>query len=213
MTKDKEKVQNINNALKIFEDWLKDFEFQNLAKENKAHLPLAAVEVFVPLKEKYGVKNELTDSFLEAYRVKAKGDYKNLRTVLSGDGHPTWDIVRNRELKKIWNEFEESRPDLWNSDDLPTEEHLRLILWAYSPEASKIKKNVSNYEEKLSSLKISSYNEQENDIEKSDVKKYSDRKGDKKSYKRKSEGSSSSSSSEDVNGSDDESPKKKSKSK
>lgn len=210
MTKDKGKVQNISDALKIFEDWLKNFEFQNLAKENKAYLPLAAVEIFVPLKEKYGVKNELTDSFLEAYKVKAKGDYKNLRTVSSGDGHPTWDIVRNRELKKIWNEFEESRPDLWNSDDLPTEEHLRLILWAYSPEASKIKKNVSNYEEKLGGLKISSDNEQENDDEKSDVKKYSDRKGDKKTYKRKSERASSSS--EGVSGSDDESPKKKSKS-
>jgi len=146
-------------------------------------------------------------SFLKAYEDKAKGEYKNLRTISSSEeGEPTWDIVRNRELKKIWKEFEESKPDLWNSDDLPTKEHLQLILWAYSPEASKIKKHVSSYEEKLSGLKIS--NEKESLGEKSTKKTNEDEgKSKRKSHKRKSESSNSSSSS----GSNDETPKKKNK--
>ncbi|XP_030745940.1 transcriptional regulator ATRX homolog [Sitophilus oryzae] len=199
LTKDKDKLQNITDAMKIFEDWLKDYEYKNLSKENRAYLPLASVEALLPLKEKYELKNELVEKFLKAYKEKAKGDYKNLRTVSSGDEKPTWDIVRNQELKKIWKGFEESKPDLWNDDDLPTKEHLELILWAYSPEANKIKKNLSSYEEKLGSLKISSDNENDSDEEKPKEKK-------RESSKRKSEGSSSSSS-----GSDEESPKKRSK--
>ncbi|XP_066139213.1 transcriptional regulator ATRX homolog [Euwallacea fornicatus] len=206
LTKDKEKLQNINDALKTFDDWLKDFEFKNLAKENKAYLPLSSVQALLPLKEKYGIESELADKFLKAYKENAKGDYKNLRTVSSGENQSTWDIVRNKELKKIWKEYEESRPDLWSSEDLPTKEHLRLILWAYSPEANKIKKNVSNYEEKLGSLKISSNNDSSEEEEKPTKEE------EKKGSKRKSGGSSGSSASESSNsGSDVETPKKKSK--
>ncbi|XP_076268682.1 uracil-DNA degrading factor [Rhynchophorus ferrugineus] len=203
LTKDKDKLNNINEAMKIFEDWLKDFEFKNLSKENRAYLPLASVEALLPLKEKYGFKDDLSERFLKAYKDKAKGDYKNLRTVSSGEDKPTWDIVRNQEIKKIWKGFEESKPDLWNDDDLPTEDHLKLIVWAYSPDASKIKKNLSSYEEKLGSLKLSSDNEKGSDEEEEATKK----SDDKKASKRKSEGSSSSSASD----SDEESPKKKSK--
>ncbi|CAG9764224.1 unnamed protein product [Ceutorhynchus assimilis] len=194
LTKDKEKLENINSAMKIFDDWLKNFEFKNLSKENKAYLPLASVEVFLPLKQKYGIKNDLAEKFLKAYKEKAKGEYKSLRTVSSGEDEPTWDIVRNKELKEIWKKFEESQPDFWTSDDLPTKEHLQLILWAYSPEATKIKKNISSFEEKLGS-------KSKNNKEDTEHK-------EKKSNKRKSKGSSSSSSS---GSSDEESPKKKNK--
>lgn len=208
LTKDKDKLQNINDAMKVFEEWLKDYEFKNLSKENRSYLPLTSIEALLPLREKYGVKNELADNFLKAYKEKAKGDYKNLRTVASGEDKPTWDIVRNQEIKRILKEFEESRPDLWNSDDLPTEDHLKLILWAYSPDASKIKKNVSNYEEKLGSLKISSENEGDSEDEEAE-KDDKEEKKEKKASKRKSEGTSSSSG--ENSGSDEETPKKKSK--
>ncbi|KAL1490791.1 hypothetical protein ABEB36_013428 [Hypothenemus hampei] len=189
LTKDKDKLQNIKEAMKIFEEWLKDFEFKNLSKENKSYLPVGTLDALWPLKQKYNIKNELAEKFFKSYKENAKGDYKNLRTISSGEGEPTWDIVRNRELKKIWQEFEESKPDWWNDDDLPTKEHLQLILWAYSPEASKIKKNIGSYEEKLENLKII-----EDDSDK------------KTGSKRKSDSSSSSES-------EDESPKKKSKKK
>lgn len=190
MTKDKDKVQNITDAIGIFEQWLKDFESNNLAKENKPYLPLLSVQALLPLRDKYELKDELAERFLKAYSEEAKGEYKNLRTISSGDGEPTWDIVRNKQLKALGT----SSVDLWDDEDLPTKEHMSLILWAYSPEASKVKKNVSNYEEKLGNLKIASDEEE------------------KKGKKRKSGGSSSSSQSDESNASEDEhSPKKKSK--
>lgn len=190
VTKDKEKLQNINDAVQVFEDWLKDFEKLNLSKENRAYLPLASVEVLLPLKKQYNIDDKKADAFIEAYKS-VKGEYKNLRTVASGEDEPTWDIVRNTVLKKLLKTIEDEKPDLWK-DELPTKEHMELIIWAYSPEASKIKKSQSKFEEKLG---------------KPDDESKEESKGEKRSStKRKSESQSSSGSA-----SDEESPKKKKK--
>ncbi|KAK9745913.1 hypothetical protein QE152_g6543 [Popillia japonica] len=194
LTKDKEKLQNINDAMKVFEDFVKDFEKNNKSKENRAYLPLASIEALLPLK--------------------VKGEYKNLRTVSSGDNEPTWDIVRNSALRKLMKTIDDEDPELWN-DDLPSKEHMELILWGYSPEASKIKKNQSKFEEKLGkdSEKLGKADEEEeedkmddedDDDEKDDVKEKSDKNS---SLKRKSESDGSGSSDSDS----EESPKKKSK--
>ncbi|KAL3277672.1 hypothetical protein HHI36_013018 [Cryptolaemus montrouzieri] len=190
LTKDKEKLQNIKDALKLFEDWLSTFEIENRSKENRAYLPLAAIKALLPLKEKYKIQNNKVDKFLKAYE-KVGGDYKHLRTVSSGEDEPTWDIVRNSNLKELLEKFQANKSDLWE-EDLPTKEHLELILWGYSPEANKIKKSQAKYEEQLGIC----------DSENSDDNK--DEKKNTKDKKRKSEGSSSS---------EEESPKKKNKSK
>ncbi|XP_072403073.1 uncharacterized protein Ude [Diabrotica undecimpunctata] len=182
LTKDKEKIQNINDAVKVFEDFLRDFEINNMSKENRAYLPLASVQSLLPLKEKFDINDKLVEAFLEAYTKKAKGEYKNLRTVSSGEGKPSWDIVRNVEIKKLLKAMEESRPDMWE-DDLPTKEHLELILWAYSPDASKIKKNVSNYEEKLGSKKPESDEDEEMDDDDDDEEEEEEEKPKKKPEK------------------------------
>lgn len=173
--------------MQVFEDWLKDFDKKNLSKENRSYLPLASILAMLPLKDEFHLEDKKSDAFLAAYKS-VSGDYKNLRTVSSGaEGDPTWDIVRNTELKKLLSEFDDSSAELWD-EDLPTKEHMKLILWAYSPEASRIKKNIAKIEEKLGDKKPS--------------------EGKKEAVKRKSDGDSSSSSN---SSSDDESPKKKSK--
>lgn len=149
VTKDKEKLQNINDAMAVFDEWLNNFEKNSLSKENRAYLPLNAITALLPLKKQYKIEESQCDAFYKAYKG-ANGEYKNLRTVSSGENEPTWDIVRNTELKKLLKEIDEKKPDLWK-DDLPTEEHLKLILWAYSPDASKIKKSIGKFEEKLGS--------------------------------------------------------------
>lgn len=210
MTKDKEKLQNINDATSVFEDFLRKFELSNLGKENRAYLSLSSIEALLPLKEKYEIKNSQIDDFLKAYKKTAKGEYKNLRTVSSGEDQPTWDIVRNKELKKLLKSIDENKADLWE-DNLPTKEHMEIILWAYSPDASKIKKNISFYEEKLGRGNKSESDDDEIDDDDDedddgmdlDVKKDKEKKEqDKKTHKRKSSADSS----------DEESPKKKSKS-
>ncbi|KAJ8962163.1 hypothetical protein NQ318_018120 [Aromia moschata] len=211
LTKDKEKLQNINEAMSVFENWLKNFELSNMSKENRAYLPLASIEALLPLKEKFSIEDNRIDEFLAAYK-KANADYKNLRTVSSGEDQPTWDIVRNTELKKLLKGLEETRPDLWK-DDLPTKEHMEIILWAYSPDASKIKKNVSTYEEKLASVKItdddadSEEENKEKDEEKEEKPEEKESKPEKRQEKRSSKRRSSGDSSED----EEESPKKKNK--
>ncbi|VEN41872.1 unnamed protein product [Callosobruchus maculatus] len=112
VTKDKEKLQNINDAMAVFDDFLKNYELKNMSKENRSYLPIAHIDALLPLKEKFKIASKEIDSFLEAYRTKAKGDYKALRTVSSGDDKPTWDIVRNKELKKLLKAMEEDSPDL-----------------------------------------------------------------------------------------------------
>ncbi|KAJ8911024.1 hypothetical protein NQ315_016593 [Exocentrus adspersus] len=213
VTKDKDKLQNINDAMAVFEEWLRNFELNNLSKENRAYLPFASIEALLPLKDKFNLENKKADDFLAAYK-KANADYKNLRTVASGEDEPTWDIVRNAELKKLLKLLEENKPELWK-DDLPTKEHMEIIIWAYSPDASKIKKNISVYQEKLGSG-IKSDNDvdmrddengrehkRKEDRKSSEEKREDrvDRKNEKRGSKRKSSGDST----------DDESPKKKNK--
>lgn len=203
LTKDKDKLQNIKDAVQIFEDWLRKFEINNMSKENRAYLPLASIQALLPLKEKFKIENETCEAFLDAYQNKAKGEYKNLRTVSSGEEKPTWDIVRNAAIKKLLSKIEDDNPSMWK-DDLPTKEHMELILWAYSPDASKIKKNVSLYESKLGTGKKSEDEDEdmESDNESSEEDVKEKKKESKKSNKRKSSGGDSS---------DEESPKKKNK--
>lgn len=205
MTKDKDKLQNINDAMKIFEDWLKGYEKNNMSKEHRPYLPLDTVKLLSALKKKYNIEDKKSEAFIQAYKS-VKGEYKNLRTVSSGDNEPTWDIVRNTHLKPIVKRIDEENPDMWE-DDLPTKDHLELILWAYSPDATKIKKSLSKMEEKLGKGEEEEEEEKEDDVKSSDEDEKMSENGDsevKKASKRKSEGSSSD---------DEESPKKKSKSK
>lgn len=183
-------MQNIKDALEVFEDWLKNFEKLNLGKENRPYLPLASVQVLSALKEKYGVEDKKADAFIAAYES-VGGDYKHLRTVSSEEDKSTWDIVRNAALKELLNTIDDESPEMWGDDELPTKEHLEIILWAYSPDASKIKKNISKFEEKLGKKEDSK-------------KKSSDSEESEEERERSSKRRSSSSSEE-------ESPKKKSR--
>lgn len=157
------------------------------------------------MKKHYKIEDAQASAFYEAYKS-VGGDYKNLRTVASGDDQPTWDIVRNTVLRKLLKKIDEENTDLWKND-FPTKEHAELIIWAYSPDASKIKKNLSKLEEKLGS-------EEEDEAENGKSRDNSPAE-EKKATKRKSEGhktSSSSSKSSSEGSSDEESPKKKKKS-
>ncbi|KAJ3665072.1 hypothetical protein Zmor_000585 [Zophobas morio] len=182
LTKDKEKLQNINEAMAVFDEWLNNFEKNGSSKENRSYLPLNAIKALLPLKKQYKIDDPQVESFYNAYK-EASGEYKNLRTVSSGENEPTWDIVRNTELKKLLKDIEDNKPNLWK-DDLPTEEHMKLILWGYSPDASKIKKSISKFEEKLGSGEKESSDESDDEV---------------RGSKRKSDGE----------GSSDESPSKK----
>lgn len=183
----------------VFEKWLKGFEKSDLSRQNRSYLPLSTIELLVPLKKQHKVENDKAEAFVKAYKS-VGGDYKQLRTVASAENEPTWDIVRNAALKKMIEKVDEEDPDMWDGD-LPTAAHLELILWGYSPEASKLKKQIPKIEGNLGKNAKSCGTEDATD--------------NKGSNKRKSAGSGSSSASDNEDEDDDEeeeeSPKKKSR--
>lgn len=55
ITRDKEKLANLRDALKIFEDWLTDYKENNRGKENLAYLPIGTIRAFRSLAKRYDV--------------------------------------------------------------------------------------------------------------------------------------------------------------
>lgn len=55
ITRDEEKLANLRDALKIFEDWLTHYKENNRSKENFAYLPLETIKAFRSLAKKYDV--------------------------------------------------------------------------------------------------------------------------------------------------------------
>lgn len=150
ITRDEEKLANLRDALKIFEDWLTKYKENNRGKENLAYLPIETIKAYRSLAKKYDVWD---DEFFKAYKGE-KGDYKGLRAAKVADGDVTWDIERNRRLKKIISKIKEEHIQWYETDvgdfrGLPTKEHTQCIVLAYSPDSTKLKKLASQVREKF----------------------------------------------------------------
>lgn len=113
------------------EEFLDDFVRENRGQLNMSYLSVDMIKDSI---KKTGYKlSKLEGKFLDAYEVKAKGNYKNLRTLYSED-EVSWDIVRNRNLNQLVKESK-----LFNDNGEPTKEHLQRIVWGYSKSESKLK--------------------------------------------------------------------------
>ncbi|KAK9309732.1 hypothetical protein QLX08_000724 [Tetragonisca angustula] len=152
ITRDEEKLANIREALKVFEDWLTDYKENNRSRENLAYLPIETIKAFRTLAKKYDI---LEDEFYSAYKEE-RGDYKSLRAVKTPSGETTWDIERNRRLKQIVDKIKQKHVQWYETDvgdfrGLPTKEHVRCIMLGYSPDPAKLKKLAAQAEEKFGS--------------------------------------------------------------
>nr|AXY94769.1 GMPiso00166 [Galleria mellonella] len=141
-TRDETKLSNIKEAITIFEKFLDDFDTLHLSKQNNPYLSLGIVRT--ALKSAGDSVTQQQRSFIAAYSS-VNGEYKRLRTVQDTDSGKTWDIVRNTALKDLKEKYAEAK--LFNEKDEPTKEHLELLLWAYSPEAARVKKVVPETKE------------------------------------------------------------------
>ncbi|XP_018311304.1 uncharacterized protein [Mycetomoellerius zeteki] len=158
ITRDEEKLANLRDALKVFEDWLTDYKENNRGKENLAYLPIETIKAFRSLAKKYDVWD---DGFFRAY-MNEKGDYKSLRDMKVPNGGTTWDIERNRRLKEIINRIKNEHVQWYETDvgdfrGLPTKEHVRCIVLGYSPDPTKLKKLAVQAREK--------FNEEDDDMD------------------------------------------------
>lgn len=148
-TTDKEKRQNLNESIEVFEAWIDDYKAHSRAKENFSYLPVEILEGYKSLADHYGIED---GGFLEVYK-EVDGDLKKLRNKKIPDDSITWDIHRNNNLKPIANKMKEEYIPLYETDEplrgLPTKEHTQLILWGYSSEPTKIKKIIPTIAEKI----------------------------------------------------------------
>lgn len=134
-TKNEDKIKAIKEAVSIFEDFLDTFDEEERSKQNMAYLPL---EFIKPLPKKS--PDALAIEFVECYENIAKGNYKHLRTKFPKDDDSTsWDIVRNKKLLKLKEKLKDSGEKLFDSEGKPTDIHLKMIFWAYSPNVDKLK--------------------------------------------------------------------------
>ncbi|KAH8346800.1 hypothetical protein KR084_011994 [Drosophila pseudotakahashii] len=144
-TKNEDKIKAIKEGVQVLEDFLEKFEAENRIKENRAYLPLAVVTKLPDSKE------DLSSEFLEAYGgSKAKGNYKHLRTMFpKADDKTSWDIVRNRQLTKLLEQIKTEDAKLFDAESgAPTDLHLQLIHWAYSPQPDKLKQYIEKLAKK-----------------------------------------------------------------
>ncbi|XP_026472700.1 uncharacterized protein LOC113376845 isoform X2 [Ctenocephalides felis] len=137
-TKAEDKINNINEAINVFNKFLDEFETKNMGKNQRTYLTYSIVQVFKPFAEKYEIKNDLIDGFLAAYAKVP--NYKHLRTISEPDSDTTWDVIRNRELAKLEEQYKNDDLDLFEMNKDPSKIHVEMIMWGYSPNASVIKK-------------------------------------------------------------------------
>lgn len=134
-TRDETKLSNIKAAIAIFDQFLDDFDSKHMSRQNNPYLSLGLVKTAQKL-----AGSDVTEqqaSFITAYSS-VRGEYKRLRTVTAEGADKTWDIVRNSALAELKEKHAEAK--LFNDKDEPTKEHLEMLLWAYSPEAARVKK-------------------------------------------------------------------------
>ncbi|BFF91920.1 uncharacterized protein DMAD_10084 [Drosophila madeirensis] len=144
-TKNEDKINSIKEGVQVLEDFLEKFEAENRIKENRAYLAYAVVSKLPQPKENLSVE------FLAAYGgSKAKGNYKHLRTMYPKEDETTsWDIVRNRQIAKLLEQIKNEDAKLFDSESgEPTELHLQLIHWAYTPQPDKVKAYVEKLAKK-----------------------------------------------------------------
>lgn len=152
ITKDEQKIKNMKEAVAVFEDWIREYKLNGRANENFQYLPLDLVRAFKPLADRYKIED---NGFLKAYED-ADGDYKKLRNVKASESSTvTWDIERNKNLQGLLKNIKENSSKWFQADGelegLPTEEHTRCIMWAFSHDTGKVKKLLPTLDEKLTS--------------------------------------------------------------
>lgn len=128
------KTKDMEAAIGVFGKWLNE-TYKKQKAEQRTFKPLSkkAIESFLPdLKQAKAIDT----TFAELY-VKLE-PRKRLANVLVNDkepGEPDWDQTRLDALSKLVPDKnnEVGEDDLWEDDGVPSQYHLSLICWAWSP--------------------------------------------------------------------------------
>lgn len=111
---------------------MEDFDSENRSRFNWAYLSIDIIDKI------HAPKDKLCAEFVKIY--KEKKNYKHLRTIYpSNEDDVTWDIIRNNHIKELKEKIKSKDEKLFNDSGKPTDLHLDMIHWAYSPQVDKVK--------------------------------------------------------------------------
>jgi len=164
--KDINKIKLIKQALDIYKKWIIKYKSENLLKKlSKPYLTPRQISDLEFLAEYYNISRKARGlekpttsdiGFLVIWR-KVNGDKKQLRIIPVKEKVPygqTWDKQRNNFINRRLSMIKNSKDNLYYTSGhykgLPTKLHINMIMWAYSPDASKVLSSIKEYKQIIS---------------------------------------------------------------
>ena len=156
----KNQTKNMVEAMNVFETWLKKYKTMksgggSIVNKKLPYLPLALVNSYEKLANYYNVSRKArglekpttsNEGFLVVYR-KVKGNerlMKNIPCRKNKVNGVNWERKRAIEVYGKLGQAHRMKLDFFHKSGvlkgLPTKIHINMIMWAYSPYASKLKK-------------------------------------------------------------------------
>jgi len=156
----KNQTKNMIEAMNVFEVWLKKYKTMksgggSVVNKKLPYLPLELVNSYEKLADYYNVSRKArglekpttsNEGFLVVYR-KVKGNgrlMKNIPCRKNKVNGVNWERKRAIEVYGKLGQAQRMKLDFFHKSGilkgLPTKIHINMIMWAYSPYASKLKK-------------------------------------------------------------------------
>lgn len=173
MNRMKDDTNNIKAAIKEYQTWLDNYKSKNLGKiKQRAYLTPQQVNQLEFLAEYYGISEKARGLHKPTKSDKgfkviwetsirnggAGGDKKQLRNMPIKANIPdgqTWDKHRNQYLDRRLSMIKNAKTDLYYTTGpdtgLPTKLHVNMMMWAYSPDATNVLKNIKKYKKIIQS--------------------------------------------------------------
>ena len=157
----KNQTKDMIQAMNVFEKWLKKYKNtimkggSSIIEKHLPYLPLSLVNSYEKLADYYnvsrkarGLENPTTsnEGFLVVYRkIKGNGSLmKNIPCKKTKVNGVNWDRKRAIEVYGKLGQIKRMKLDFFHKSGtlkgLPTKIHINMIIWAYSPYPSKLKK-------------------------------------------------------------------------
>lgn len=116
-------------------------------------LPYELVHKYEKLADYYGISKaargieqpKTTDKgFVRVYeKAKTPDNLEKIPVKKSNPNGANWLQTRNNRVKAKLGQMQKMKLPFYDKDGLPTKMHTILIMWAYSPDEKKIKKNIN----------------------------------------------------------------------
>jgi hypothetical protein len=160
----KNQTEGMRKAMRIFERWLNKFRREEgkvkrggEGKSEFSFLNLNLIDKYEKMAEYYNISRKARGlekpttsdkGFLVVYRD-VKGNQNALKTIPVKANKPdgdNWYNKRESQVKAKYGQMKKMGIKLFHEDGklkgLPTKMHVNMIMWAFSPEPEKLKKNI-----------------------------------------------------------------------